>query len=140
MFKRIMVPVDMATADTLTHAVDVAADLAKHYGATLGLISVSGGLQGRVSHSHERYGEKLADFAAEMGARNDIEIGSRNISVPDPSVEVDQVLLEQIEAQEVDLVVIASHQPNWTDIFVNSHGGRLARRAPVSVFVVRAGG
>lgn len=140
MFRRIMVPVDMAVAKSLTHAVDVAADLAKHYGASLGLISVSGGLQGRVSHSHERYGEKLAAFAAEASARHGLEIGSENVSVPDPSVEVDQVLLQQIEALGVDLVVIASHQPNWTDIFVNSHGGRLARRAPVSVFVVRDGG
>ncbi len=50
MITHIMGPVDMAEKDRLTKAVDVAADLAKHHGARLTLISVSGGLQGRVSH------------------------------------------------------------------------------------------
>jgi len=137
MFTHIMVPVDMAEKDRLTKAVDVAADLAKHHGARLTLISVSGGLQGRVSHYHSEYGRLLEEFAQEISHRHGCEVHSHNVSVPDPSVEVDHKLLQLIEELDIDLAVMATHQPGWVDHFVNSHGGRLARLAPISVFVVR---
>ena len=137
MFKHIMVPVDLAEKDALHKAVWVAADLARHYGARMNLVSISGGLQGNVSHSHEEYGRRLALYAEEIANANKIKVGSMNYSVPDPSVEVDQKLMQLIEELNADLVVMASHQPRWIDYIINSHGGRLASHAPISVFVVR---
>lgn len=137
MYKHIMVPIDMADTESLAHAVEVAADLVRHYQARMTLVSVSGGLQGRVSHYHSEYARKLAEFAKEVGATHGVEVGSENVSVPDPSVEVDQRLIEMIEKLNVDLAVIGSHMPGWVDHIINSHGGRLARLAPISVFVVR---
>ena len=137
MFKHIMVPVDLAEKATLTKAVEVASGLAKLYAARITLVSVSGGLQGKVSHSHEEYGRLLSLFADEIMETHDVDVGSVNYSVPDPSVEVDQQLIHAIEDLQVDLAVIASHQPGWVEYLVNSHGGKLARHAPISVFVVR---
>ena len=139
MFKHIMVPVDLAEKGTLQKAERVAADLAGHYGARLTLVSVSGGLQAKVSHSHKEYGRQLALYADEIAKANMIDVESLNYGVPDPSVEVDQKLLQVIEELNVDLVVMASHQPGWVEYIVNSHGGRLASHAPISVFLVRAG-
>ena len=137
MFRHIMVPVDLAEKDKLQKAVQVAADLARHYGARITLVSVSGGLQGKVSHSHDEYGRQLALYADDVAKTNEVEVNSLNCGAPDPSVEVDQKLMHAIEELNADLVVMASHQPNWTDYIVNSHGGRLASHAPISVFVVR---
>ena len=103
------------------------------------MVSVSGGLQGKVSHSHEEYGRRLAHYADELAAAHGLQIDSINYGVPDPSVEVDQKLIEAIGDLGADLVVMASHQPGWVEYFVNSHGGKLASHAKISVFVVREG-
>ena len=137
MFQQIMVPVDLARKDSLTRALEVACDLALLYDAKLTLVSVSGGLQAEVSHFEVEYARQLAAFAEEISLNRDIDVASRVVSVPDPSVEVDGKLLDLIDELETDLVVMASHPPGWSDRIVNSHGGRLARLAPVSVFVVR---
>ncbi len=139
MFKHIMVPVDLAEKDTLTKAATVAADLAGHYGARLTLVSVSGGLQAKVSHSLTEYGRQLAVFADGIAKANAITVESQVYSVPDPSVEVDRKLLQVIKDLDIDLIVMASHQPGWAEYLVNSHGGRMASHAPISVFVVRDG-
>lgn len=137
MFEHILVPIDLAEKERWARAVDVAGDLAQRYGAWMTLVSVAGGLQGKVSHSDETYARLLDIFADELGARFGVRVGAKVYSVPDPSVEVDGKLLEAVEALGVDLVVTASHQPVWSDRLINSHSGRLARAAPVSVFVVR---
>lgn len=138
MYKHIMVPVDLAEKDTLGKAVQVAADLARHYSARMTLVSVSGGLQAKVSHSDKKYDRLLSLYADEISETHDVTVDSVTFSVPDPSVEVDQKLIEAIDLLDIDLAVIASHQPGWVEYLVNSHGGRLARHAPISVFVVRA--
>ncbi len=139
MYKHIMVPVDLGEKDRLQKAVQVAADLTQHYKARMALVSVSGGLQGKVSHSHAEYGRRLALYAGEIAAAHTIQVDSVNYGVPDPSVEVDQKLIEAIGDLGADLVVMASHQPGWVEYFVNSHGGKLASHAKISVFVVREG-
>ncbi len=138
MFKHIMVPFDLAEKDMWQRAISVACDLTAHYNARMTLVSVSGGLQGKVSHSSEEYGRRLAAYARELSAQQDVPVDSFNYGVPDPSVEVDQKLLQAIKDLDADLVVVGSHQPGWVEYFVNSHGGRLASHAPISVFVVRA--
>lgn len=137
MFNHILVPVDLAEKGTVLRAIAVASDQARLYSAQLTLVSVTGGLQAKVSHSSETYARLLAEFAAEKAEEHGVRMESRVYDVPDPSVEVDRKLLEAIGDLGVDLVVMASHQPGWVEYLVNSHGGRLAAHAPVSVFLVR---
>ena len=139
MFTHIMVPVDLAEKAIQGAALRVAADQARLYDARITLISVTGGLQAKVSHSAARYEKLLRDFADHAGKRHGVAFDTRVYDVPDPSVEVDRVLIEAIGALDIDLVVMATHQPGWVEYFVNSHGGRIAAHAPVSVFVVREG-
>ena len=137
MFTHIMVPVDLAEKESWQRAVDVACDLASHYDARITLVSVSGGLQGKVSHSQAEYGRRLGIYADELAAAHGLIVGSLNYGVPDPSVEVDQKLIEAMTELQADLVIMASHQPGWVEYLVNSHGGRLASHAPISIFLVR---
>ncbi len=137
MYTHILVPVDLAEKNTLGTALKVATDLSKHYGARMTFVGVSGGLQAEVSHSREKYAGMLADFAAGVAAENGVDVQSRVYDTPDPGVEVDRKLLLAIEETGADLVVMASHRPGWTEYLFNSHGGRLASHAPVSVFLVR---
>jgi len=137
MFTNIMVPVDLAEKDSWTHAVQVACDLAERYGAKITLVSVSGGLQGKVSHSSEEYGRRLDAYAREIASTYHVDVASLSYAVPDPSVEVDRTLMQAIAELHADLVVMASHQPGWVEYFINSHGGRMASHAPISVFIVR---
>ena len=140
MFNHIMVPVDLAEKQVQNAALQVAADQARLYGATVTLISVTGGIQARVSHSAAKYETLLRGFADAAGTRLGVPFGARVYDVPDPSVEVDRILIGAIGELGIDLVVMATHQPGWVEHFVNSHGGRMAAHAPVSVFVVRSGG
>ena len=137
MYKHIMVPLDLAEKDRWQKAVHVATDLAKHYDAKMTLVSVGGGLMAKVSHSETEHARQLADYAADLSNSNGFEIGSQSYGSPDPSVEVDQKLRTAIEELGVDLVVMASHKPGWMEYIVNSHGGRLASHAAISVFLVR---
>ena len=137
MYKHIMVPVDLADPEPLKKALATAADLARHYQARVTLVSISGGLQAKVSHSSREYGQRLAQFAEDVSDTHGIKFGTRNYSTPDPSVEVDKMLIRAIDELGIDLTVMASHQPGWLEYVINSHGGRLASHAPISVFVVR---
>ncbi len=137
MYTNIMVPVDMAEKHNWTTGIMVACDLAEHYGAKITLVSVSGGLQGNVSHSTEEYGRRLDNYAREIASKYHVDVASLNYTVPDPSVEVDRKLMQAIGDLHADLVVMASHQPGWTEHLINSHGGRMASHAPISVFIVR---
>lgn len=137
MFKHILVPVDLSEKDKLKRAIEVATDQAKHFEAKLTLVSVVGGLQARVSNSPAKYAGLLAEFAESVSATYGVNVDSNIYEVPDPSVQLDGKLLKIIEETGIDLIIMASHQPGWAEYLINSHGGRVASHAPISVFVVR---
>ena len=137
MFTKIMVPLDLAEKEKWSKAIKVAADLARRYAARLTLVSVGGGINGKVSHSVKEYERLLANYAGQVAKAEGIEVESRVYDVPDPSVELDRTLIAAIGETGTDLVVMASHLPGWVEYLVNSHAGRVASHAQVSVFVVR---
>lgn len=137
MFKHIMVPYDLVAREKLAKAVKVAGDLARQHGSRMTLVNIGGGINGMVSHSTEECQRLLAAYAAQVTQAEGVDVDSKFYDVPDPSVEVDRKLIEAIDDTGADLVVMASHQPGWVEYLVNSHAGRVAAHAPVSVFVVR---
>lgn len=137
MFKRIMVPVDLAHAGQLEKALKCAADLAAHYGATAVYVGVSAATPSSVAHTPEEFAQKLESFAkAEAEARGIATEGHAALS-HDPRIDLDSTLLKAVSATQADLVVMASHIPNLTDYIWPSNGGTIASHAPVSVLVVR---
>ncbi len=137
MYKHIMLPTDLLHKDSIGKAVTTACDLAKHYGADLHLVSVSGGIPTSEAHSSAEYGEKLEDFAGTLSKKNGISVTAHNIGAIDPAAEVDGHLLKAVEKTGSDLVVVGSHKPGLAEYVFGSHAGHMASHAKVSVFVVR---
>ena len=137
MFKRIMMPVDLAHVDKLSHAMAVASDLARHYGAALTFVGVTSTAPGKVARSPQEFGEKLAKFAADQAALNGAETASHVVISSDPAAELDAALIKGLGEIAADLVVMATHVPNMADMILPSNGGALARHTDVSVFLVR---
>lgn len=137
MFDHIMVPYDLSAKETLAKAVKVAGDLARHYDARLTLVSVAGGANNFISRSSGEYARQLEAHAAQLQQVEKVAIGSKVYESSDPKADVDHTLIEAIDDLKIDLVVMATHKPGWIEYLVNSHGGRMARHAGVSVFVVR---
>lgn len=139
MFKKIMVPVDLAHAERLTRALQVAADLARHYDVPACYVAVTASTPGPLAHNPQEFADKLAAFAAGQSAKHGHETESLSMISHDPAVDLDDTLLKARRQLDADLVVIASHVPGVSDYLFPSHGGKLASHSKVSVMVVREG-
>lgn len=137
MYKKILVPVDLAHADKLRRAIDTAADLSKYYKVPVVYVGVTAALPGSVAHNPAEYETKLKKFAAAQSELHGIEGEARAYVSHDPAVDLDDTLLEAIHETGSDLVVMASHIPNVADHVWPSNGGTIASRSDASVFVVR---
>lgn len=137
MFKKIMVPVDLAHVDKLGRALQAAGDLAKHYGASVVYVGVTSSAPGPLAHNPEEYSRKLEAFAKAQGAANGLAAESHVIVAHDPAVDLNQTLARSVDELGCDLVVMATHVPNLADHFMHSHGGQLATHTGASVLLVR---
>ena len=137
MFKKIVVPVDLAHKAALGRAIGVAVDLAKLYGAPLVLIGVTGAGPGDVAHNPKEYGERLAAFAAEIGAAGDLDVQSMAVVSNDPAVDLEKRIAETASDLGADLAVMASHKPGLLEHIFASHAGYFASHTDLSVVIVR---
>ncbi|SNR71437.1 universal stress protein [Puniceibacterium sediminis] len=137
MFKRIMVPVDLAHAGKLDKALTCAADLAKLHGAVAIYVGVSAATPSSVAHTPKEFAEKLEAFARSEAKGRGIQTEAHAMTSHDPTIDLDPTLLKAVTETGADLVVMASHIPNLTDYVWPSNGGTLATHARVSVLVVR---
>jgi len=137
MFKKIMTPVDLAHKGDLKKSLDVAADLAKQYGAELVYVGATTSTPSSTAHSPEEYKEKLNAFAVEQSEAHGINATGDMVVAHDPRTDVDDVLLKAVKDEGVDLIVMQSHMPSFLDYIWPSNGGKIAEHAQCSVFVVR---
>lgn len=137
MYHKIVVPVALAHTERLEKALATAADLCRHYGASLHMVGVTAPGPDEVSHSAEQFKEKLAEFASKQSADRGVEFHSHAIVTADPATELDRCLDRYIHEINADLVVMASHVPGFRDYVFASNAGFLASHTDVSVFVVR---
>lgn len=137
MFKRIMVPIDLAHMDTQARALEVGGDLASRYGATAVYVGVTAQTPSKLAHNPHEFQEKLTDFAAAQGETHHIAVEAHTEISHDPSSDLDDCLLRAVDATGADLVVMASHIPGLAEYVWPSNGGKIAGHAQVSVMVVR---
>lgn len=137
MFKRIMVPVDLAHVDRLEKALTCAADLARHYDASVVYVGVSAATPSAIAHGPAEYARKLEDFARSQAAAHGIDASGHAETSHDPATDLDPTLLKAVDRTGADLVLMASHIPGLADHLWPSNGGTIARHAPISVMVVR---
>ncbi len=137
MYKTIMIPVDLEHADQLDKALAAGADLAKHYGAELYAVSVTGTAPGTVARDPSDYAEKLEAFAAEQTAMRGIPFNTKVMVSHDPPADLENTLKKAGSEIGADLVVMASHVPGFLEYIFSSRAGYLASHSELSVFVVR---
>jgi len=136
-FSKIMVPVNLQHAEKLEKAISVATDMARQYGASICLVGVTTAQPNEVARTLDQYREKLAQFAEEKSTDSGIEMTSQAFDTADPLRDLDDVLDNAIKEIGADLVIMASHVPNFADYLLASNSGRLASHSSASVFIVR---
>ena len=137
MFKKILVPVDLAHRDAIEPALTLASDLAREHGAEVCYIGVTATAPGSVARTPEEYQQKLDAFAREESQQHGQAISARAITSPDPTADLDDVILQAIEDEGADLIVMATHLPTHLDAVLPAHGGHVATHTDKSVFLVR---
>ncbi|MBX2805382.1 MAG: universal stress protein [Hyphomicrobiales bacterium] len=137
MYKKLVVPIDMEHEDKLQKSLETAANIAKHYDAEVCYLGISTEAPSSVAHSPEEYRKKLEAFAQQQSGMHGHRVSAKAVASHDPSADINDTLLKAIEDAGADLVVMASHIPGIADRFWPSHGGAVASRAKVSVFLVR---
>ena len=137
MFKKIMVPVDLAHLGALEKPLNVAADMARHYEAALCYVGVTTSQPSSVARSPEEYQQKLLAFAHEHAPSNGQEPSAQVYNSHDPVTDLDDILAQAIDDLGADLVVMATHLPTHLDAIMPPNGAKIAKHTEASVFLVR---
>ena len=137
MYSTIVVPIDLAHAEKLTKALTTAADLAKHYQASVYLVGVTTLEPNPIAHTPDEFKQKFEQFAATQSASLRVDFKPHMATSTDPSIDLDKVLDAQFHALGADLVIMASHVPGFREYVFASNAGFLASHTDLSVFVVR---
>lgn len=136
-FSAIMVPVDLSHLAGLRRALEVAADLARHYKAALHIVAVTSAAPGTVAPTPEAFDDRLHALADEFGASHGLNVEAHTVISHDPAVDLEDKLGESAKELGVDLVVMASHKPGLLEYIFASHAGHFAAHTDLSVFIVR---
>jgi len=137
MFKKILVPVDLAHLEAIKRAISASADLARHYAAEVCYLGITSSQPGSVARTPEEYAQKLEAFAEEQHSIHGQATSARCINSPDPIADLDDTIIKAIDSEGADLVVMATHLPKHLDAVIPAHGGKIATHTDVSVFLIR---
>jgi len=137
MFKNIAVPFDLAHAEKQEKAINAAADLAKHYGASLTIVGVTSNTPTEMAHNPTEFAERLAEYAAMQTEKYGVDFQSHSTVSVDMTVDLEKRLNKAIHEIDADLIVMASHEPGFRDFLFRSHSGNLATHTDLSVMIIR---
>jgi nucleotide-binding universal stress UspA family protein len=137
MYRKIMVPVDLAHLERLEKAITTATDLARHYGIPICFVGVTAETPTEVAHTPKEFAEKLEAFGATQSKTHNLDIDTAAYPSHDPAVDLDDTLIAAAKENGADLIVMASHVPGLPEHIFASNAGAVAAHAEVSVFVVR---
>lgn len=131
MFKHILVPVDLGDVNAAEKAMTKAIGLARRDGATLRVISIVPGWPDEAGAAGPDWKGELDRYIAALEAPVPIE------GAVSEGGSISGRILEAIEEMDIDLVVMASHNPRITDYLIGSNAAHVVLHAPCSVLVVR---
>ncbi|GAB4525572.1 MAG: universal stress protein [Roseibium sp.] len=137
MFKKILIPIDLGHVDKLEKAIATGAHLAGHDKLPVVFVAVTTAAPGPLAHTPDEFRRKLDAFAAEQGAKHGVQASGHAVFTHDPTIDLDNGLLQAIHETGADLVVMQTHIPNIADHLWPSNGGTVATHADVSVLLVR---
>jgi nucleotide-binding universal stress UspA family protein len=140
MFKRILVPVDLADTDLAKAAIETAVSLAQASAGSVRLLNVLPATPAMLAEyvppdfdaqQRQSANEALAIIARESG------LGSARIDVAVRQGGIYHEVLEEAKSIHADLIVMSSHRPAMKTYFLGSNAGHVVRYAKCSVLVVR---
>lgn len=140
MFKRILVPIDLADTALAQPAIKTAATLARTYDGTVRLLHVISltpvVLAEYVPADFDEQQRRDAEAAlAEVAAASEIEPARLSTAVRQGGIYHE--IIEEVTTIGADLIVMSSHRPAMRSYFLGSNAGHVVRYAPCSVLVVR---
>lgn len=143
MYRRILVPIDLADAELAKPAIASAVMMAKESDASVRLINVlpvtPGMLAEYVPPDFEAQQRATAEEAIAIVAK-ETGLPAARISTVVRQGNVDREILDEAEAMRADLIVMSSHRAGLRTYFLGSNAGHVVRYAGCSVLVVRQPG
>ena len=140
MFKRILVPVDLAEPDLAKPAIDTAITMARASAGSVRIVNVLPMtpvmLAEYVPPDFDEQQRQSADEAVKKLA-NDSGLGPDRISATVRQGGIYHEVIEEAKTINADLIVMTSHRPDMRSYFLGSNAGHVVRYATCSVLVLR---
>jgi universal stress protein F len=131
MFKKILLPVDLAELGMAQQAVNKAIPLAKAAQAELRFVTVQPTVPMVPEYAHLASQEKIDEFAAKIAYPREYVS-----TVVRFGAAYHEVLVEANE-WGADLILLSSHRPTMSTYLLGSNAAKIVRHATCSVLVVR---
>ncbi len=140
MFKKILVPVDLADIETSRRAIIAAVELAKAGDGTVRLLYVRSILP--VTYMEfvpPEFDDEQVDKSMNALAKiaSEMELSGDRISCAVRIGAIYNEVLDEVEQQGIGLVVIGSHRPTMATYLLGSNAATIVRHAKCSVLVIR---
>ena len=140
MYRRILVPIDLADVELAKPAIETAVMMAKESNGTIRLINVLPMtpvmLAEYVPPDFEAQQRASAEEAIVIVAK-ETGVAADKISSVVRQGTIDREILEEAKAMDADLIVMSSHRAGMRTYFLGSNAGHVVRYATCSVLVVR---
>jgi nucleotide-binding universal stress UspA family protein len=140
MYKRILVPIDLADVELAKPAIATALMMARESNGTVRLVNVLPVtpvmLAEYVPPDFEAQQRASAEDAIGIVAK-ETGLGSDRVSAVVRQGNVDREILDEAKAVNADLIVMSSHRTGMRTYFLGSVAGHVVRYATCSVLVVR---
>jgi len=131
MHKHLLVPVDLFDLETSEKAISTAQNIARQDGAKLSIITVIPSWPENLSRTPKDYKPEFDAFVEKICDDLDVE------GIFQVGKSISGRIIETLRERGVDLVVMASHNPRFTDYLIGSNAAHVVLHAPCSVLVIR---
>jgi universal stress protein F len=140
MYKRILVPIDLADVELAKPAIATALMMARESGGSVRLINVLPMtpvmLAEYVPPDFEAQQRASAEEAIAIVAKK-TGLGAERVSTVVRQGTIDRKILDEAKTMNADLIVMSSHRAGMRTYFLGSNAGHVVRYAACSVLVVR---
>jgi universal stress protein F len=140
MFKRILVPVDLAEPQMTTAAIEHSETLAKAFDSEIRLVNV----QSLTPIKLLDYLPQDFDENIRRGLEGELASVAAHVALPPAHVTtallfgpIYQTIIEEAERWKSDLIVLCSHRPGMDRFLIGSNASAITRHATCPVLVVR---
>ena len=131
MYKHILIPVDLADTASAARAVDAARHIARRDGARMTVFTVVPTWPLEVTRAPRDQKPDLDAYIETIRGGDDI------VGVLETGGSISGRIIEAAETRHADLIVMAAHDPHFTDYLIGSNAAHVALHSPCSVMVVR---